>query len=64
MNANDTKINPEKKGGLLDKIINQGQLPTVSVEVSNDTLIHLGIMIVISGVIVVLVAGIIKSIMK
>ncbi len=52
------------KNGLVDNLLNKGSLPTVQVEVSNNTLIQLGIMIVISGIIVVLVANIFKAIQK
>ena len=55
-----TKVDPQAKGGLLDLLINKGSLPSVQMEVSNDTLIHFGIMIVLSVTIVLIIASILK----
>lgn len=49
---------------VLTDLLAKGELPTVEVEVSNNTLVHLGAMIVISLVIVMLVSTILKMIIK
>lgn len=52
------------KGGLLDMLVNKGTLPEVSVSISKESLIALGLMIIISAVIILLINAILKHLLK
>lgn len=56
-----TAITADKKGGLLDKLINGGELPEVKVKIENDTLVHIGIMIVVSVTLSILISILLKQ---
>ena len=63
MKEERTVLKGDIKGGLLDTLINRGELPTVKIQIEKDTLIQLGIMIVISITIVIFVQAILKQIL-
>lgn len=57
-----TKLKGDAAGGLLDSLINKGELPTVKIQIEQETLIKLGLMIIISISIVVMLNQIFKQI--
>ena len=58
------KLKGDSKGGFLDMLINKNQLPEVNVTLSKETLIQLGLMIVISISILLLLNVILKQAFK
>jgi len=59
-----TKLKGDSKGGFLDSLINKNSLPDVKVTLSNETLVNLGITIVVSISILILFNIILKQIFK
>lgn len=56
------KLQGDKKGGLLDMLINKNQLPEVSVTLSKETIFQIGLMLVISISILILLNIVVKQI--
>lgn len=60
--AEKTVLKGNSAGGFLDSLINKNELPTVKITIEKETLIQLGLVIVISMIIVFLAQNIMKSI--
>jgi hypothetical protein len=58
------KLKGDQEGGILDMLVNKGKLPEVSVTLSTETIITLGVMTVIAALIIILFNAIIKTLMK
>lgn len=59
-----TKLKGDSKGGFLDSLLNKNQLPDVNVTLSKETLINLGVMLVVSVSILLLLNFILKQMLK
>lgn len=61
--SDTTVLKGNAAGGLLDNLLNKGSLPSVNIKIEKETMVSLGIMIVISITIVVLIQHILKLIL-
>lgn len=59
-----TKLQGDRSGGLLDLLVNKGQLPDVNVVISKETLVQLGVMLVLAFTILILINYILKHLLK